>query len=117
MLAGFLSLFATHAWHAPAVNSGTIGWTRIYAVALASAVTVVVTLLIKATQPAAISTTLLVALGSLQTWQDGFIIMGGVLIVLILGEPMRLWRLRNKQKMQEQTGKSRKIVSHVRQLH
>lgn len=105
VLAGFLGLYASDAWHAPAISSGTIGWPRIYAVVLASAVTVLVTLLIKATQPAALSTTLLVALGSLQTWQDGFIIMGGVLVMLLFGEPMRLWRLHNKRKIQEQNGK------------
>ena len=102
VLAGFLGLWVTNAWSAPAISAGWIGWTRVGAVVLASAVTVVVTLLIKATQPAALSTTLLVALGVMQKGQDGFIMMGGVLILLICGEPSRLWRLRNKERMRKE---------------
>ncbi|MFP5276820.1 MAG: HPP family protein [Acidobacteriota bacterium] len=101
VLGGFLALWATDAWHTPPFSSGAIQGPRIWAVALAAAITVVVTLLIKATQPAALSTTLLVALGSMQSWQDGFYLMGGVLIMLICGEPVRLWRLRMKEKQKQ----------------
>jgi hypothetical protein len=102
VLAAFLSLWVTNSWASPAISTGWIGWPRVGAVVLASALTVVVTLLLRATQPAALSTTLLIALGLMQKWQDGFMIMGGVLLMLIFGEPVRLWRLRNKAKMQEQ---------------
>ncbi len=101
VLAGFLALWATGAWFSPPFSSGAIQGPRIWAVALAAAVTVVVTLLIRATQPAALSTTLLVALGSMQSWQDGFYLMGGVLLMLLCGEPVRLWRLRMKKKQEE----------------
>lgn len=104
VLAGFLGLYAADAWRAPAISSGAIGWQRIGAVIVASAATVAVTLLLKATQPAALSTTLLVSLGSLQTWQDGFYIMGGVLAVLLAGYPVRMWRLHNKQRIEAQAG-------------
>ncbi len=102
VLAGFLALYATGAWFKPGISAGWVGWPRIWAVVLAAAVTVVVTLLIKATQPAAIATTLLITLGLMQKWQDGFVIMGGVVIMLICGEPLRIWRLRNKKKIEEQ---------------
>lgn len=101
VLAGFLALWATHAWTSPKFSTGIITWPRIGAVVLAAAVTVAVTLLINATQPAALSSTLLVVLGSMQTWQDGFYLMGGVLIMLICGEPIRLWRLRTKKEQEE----------------
>ena len=97
VVAGFLALWATDARRTPAFSSGTIHWQRIWAVVMAASLTVVVTLLIKARQPAALSTTLLVALGSMQTWQDGFYLMGGVLIILFCGEPVRRWRLRARQ--------------------
>lgn len=102
VLAGFLALWVTNAWGSPGLSSGTLGWPRIGAVVVAAGVTVAVTLLIRATQPAALSTTLLIVLGAMQKWQDGFLIMGGVLIMLICGEPVRLWRLRRKKQQEEQ---------------
>lgn len=102
VLAGFLGLWVTQAWSSPAISAGWIGWPRVGAVVFAAALTVVATLLLKATQPAALSTTLLVSLGLMQKWQDGFMIMGGVLLMLICGEPLRLWRLRNQARMQKQ---------------
>lgn len=99
VLAAFFALWVTDAWSSPGISAGWIGWPRVGAVVLASALTVMVTLLLKATQPAALSTTLLVALGVMQKWQDGFMIMGGVLLMLICGEPVRLWRLRNRERL------------------
>lgn len=102
VLTGFLALWATNAWSSPGISQDTIGWRRIAAVVLASAGTVVVTLLMKATQPAALSTTLLISLGLMQKWQDGIVIMGGVLLMLLFGEPVRLWRLRHWKETGEQ---------------
>lgn len=102
VLSGFTALWITNAWSSPGISTGAVQWPRIWAVMLAASATVVVTLLINATQPAALSTTLLIALGTMQKWQDGFIIMGGVLIMLVFGEPVRLWRLSVKAKMAEQ---------------
>lgn len=102
VLAGFVALWATDAWASPGISAGFVSWPRVWAVVLASGLTVFVTLLIKAAQPAAIATALLVALGSMQTWQNGFILMGGVLLMLAIGEPVRLWRLRNKEKMRNE---------------
>jgi hypothetical protein len=64
---------------------------------LATILTVLGTQYARATQPAALSTTLLISLGIMQTWQDGFIIMGGVLLMTCIGEPVRWWRVKSKQ--------------------
>lgn len=112
VLTGFLALWATNAWSSPGISQDTIGWRRIAAVVLASAGTVVVTLLMKATQPAALSTTLLISLGLMQKWQDGIVIMGGVLLMLLFGEPVRLWRLRHRK----ETGEQRSMASAGRKI-
>ncbi len=102
ILAGFLALYVTNASPTPNIDTGAVGWPRIWAVVMAATITVAVTLLIRAAQPAAIATALLIALGNMQQWQDGFIIMGGVLLMLVLGEPIRNWRLRTKAKIQRE---------------
>lgn len=96
VLAGFGALYATHAWSAPSIASGTVAPPRIAAAVLSAALTVLFTLLFRAAQPAAVSTTLLIALGTLQHWEDGFTIMAAVLLMLAVGEPLRHWRLKNK---------------------
>lgn len=102
VLAGFFALWMTGAWSWPGVSAGWIGWRRIGAVVIAAALTVVVTLLIDAAQPAAIATTLLITLGLFQKWQDGIAIVCAVLLMLVCGEPLRNWRLRNKERMGEE---------------
>lgn len=102
VLAGFFALWITNAWSSPRISEGWIGWQRIGAVVIAAGLTVVVTLLIDAAQPAAISTNLLITLGSFQKWQDGIVVMCAVLLMLVCGEPLRNWRLRSKQKMQKE---------------
>ena len=91
--AGFLALYVTGAIHVPSVSQAGIPLTRAWCAAMAAGVTVFVTLIARATQPAALSTTLLVALGSMQQWRDGFFIMGGVVMMVVLGEPIRKWRI------------------------
>lgn len=96
VMAGFAALLVFHAYDFPGIASGTVAGARIGAAIFAAALTVLLTLALKAAQPAAVSTTLLIALGSLQRWQDGLAIMGAVLLMLIFGEPLRRWRLRSK---------------------
>jgi hypothetical protein len=62
------------------------------AAAVSAALTVFVTLMVRATQPAALSTTLLISLGAMQQWRDGLIIMAAVLLMTLAGEPLRQWR-------------------------
>jgi hypothetical protein len=110
--AGFIALVATHAWRVPSVPGGGVSLPRLVAAALACGLTVFGTLLIKASQPAALSTTLLIALGSMQRPRDAVIIMGAVVLMVIVGEPLRAWRLRfqpskDKSEVTNESGRAR----------
>ncbi|HEY5381578.1 MAG TPA: HPP family protein [Acidobacteriaceae bacterium] len=94
VLAGFAALFLTHAWTSPAVSPHHVTLSRVEAAVLSSALTVLGTLLARATQPAATATTLLISLGLMRTWQDGVYIMLAVLLMTVVGEPLRRWRAR-----------------------
>lgn len=94
--AGFLAVYLLNAWAEPnVIATGVVSTRRVWAVTLAAALTVLVTLAAKAAQPASLATTLLVALGSMQTRSDAAAIIVGVLIIAAVGEPLR--RLRLKQ--------------------
>lgn len=96
IVSGFLSLFLFHVSSAAAVTLfGGLSPRRIQAAAFAAALTVLLTLLLRAMQPAAVSTTLLIALGSMDRWQDAVLIFSGVLLLTVLGEVIRRWRLRS----------------------
>lgn len=97
ILAGLLALFLTGAWNVPAVSAGGVPLLRVWAAVLASAVTVFVTLLFRASQPAATSTTLLVALGMMQTPRDLAVILGSVTLMIAVGEPLRHLRMKSQQ--------------------
>jgi hypothetical protein len=94
VLSAFAALWATRAWHAAPVSSAGVPLPRVYAAALAAMLTAFGTLLLRANQPAALSTTLLISLGVMQSLQDGAVIMGSVAIMCLLGEPVRQWRER-----------------------
>jgi hypothetical protein len=96
VVSAFLALALSHAWSVPPVSSSGVPLLRVWAAMLATAITVFGTLLLKATQPAALSTTLLVSLGVMQTWKDGAIIMIAVLLMTLIGEPVRRFRSRCK---------------------
>jgi hypothetical protein len=91
---GFLTLFLLKAWAAPNVlSTGIVSPKRLWATAIAATLTTLITLLLKASQPAALATTLLIALGSMQTRRDAVAIVVGVLIVTGIGAPLRRLRL------------------------
>jgi cytochrome c biogenesis factor len=94
VVAGLVAVYSTHAWTVPAVSIASVPLLRVWAAALAAALTVLGTLAARATQPAALSTTLLVALGTMQRWQDGVLIMIAILLMTAIGEPLRIWRER-----------------------
>lgn len=96
VVSGFAALWMTRAWYAPPVMSG-MTVPRIWASVVATVLTVVLTILLKARQPAALSTTLLVATGAMQRPIDGPIIMAGILLVDLLGEPLRRLRVRHRE--------------------
>ncbi len=94
--AGFLALYLLNAWTAPnVIAAGVVSTERLWAVAIAATLTTLVTLILKAGQPAALATTLLVSLGAMQTRRDAVAIVVGVLIITAIGEPMRRFRCRH----------------------
>lgn len=94
--AGYFALYVTGALHAAPISTQNVLLPRVWAAVLAGAVTVFANLALKASQPAAVSTTLLIALGTLQQPHDAAIIMAAVVLMTIVGEPLRKWRLRSK---------------------
>ncbi|WP_419806337.1 HPP family protein [Terriglobus sp.] len=102
VVSGFFSLWITHAWYTPAVTTSGITWARVWASVIATLLTVFGTMLLKATQPAALSTTLMVATGSMQRLQDAPIIMAAIILLTIAGEPLRRWRHTHKRRQVEQ---------------
>lgn len=102
--AGFLALWILHAWSSPDVlSAGAISTQRLWAVTLAAALTTCLCLLLKAGQPAALATTLLISLGAMQTRKSAIAIVIGVLIIAAIGEPVRLIRLRTQNRTQGET--------------
>ena len=93
VLAGFAALWWTHARTAPPVGGGPPVLARVWAAALAALLTVLGTLLLRATQPAAISTSLLVALGTMQQGRDVLLILGSVVLMTVAAKPLRLLRV------------------------
>ena len=100
--AGFGALYIAGCWHALPVSTAGVPFHRIWAAVAAVGLTVFVNLLLHASQPAALSTALLVSLGIMQSPRDAAILMGGVVLMILLGEPIRLWRLRHQKQLQEQ---------------
>jgi HPP family len=93
--AGFLAVYVLNAWAAPNVlATGVVSASRVRAVTISAALTTLVCLLVKAGQPAALATTLLISLGAMQTRRDAAAIIVGVLLIAAMGEPMRRFRLR-----------------------
>lgn len=106
VLAGFAALWLTNAWAVPSVSSHGVPFPRVWSAAIAALLTVFGTLLARANQSAALSTTMLIALGFMQTWQDGVVIMVAVLLMTAIGEPVRRWRRRAKEST-EKAGKGK----------
>jgi CBS domain-containing membrane protein len=94
LAAGFLGIVLANALRAPKVlAAGQLAAARVWACAIAAAITAFLTLVLRASQPAALATTLLVALGSLQTKHDALVVAGAVLLLAAIGEPVRRLRL------------------------
>jgi hypothetical protein len=95
VLAGLSAAWVTRADAVAAVGVGSVPLARVWAAVIGSAITVLLTLLLRAAQPAAIATTLLIALGMMQGWRSGVEIMAAVLVMTLVGEPLRAWRRRD----------------------
>jgi len=66
-----------------------------WATAISVALTTLASLALRAGQPAALATTLLVSLGAMQTRRDAIVIVVGVLLMAAIGEPVRRLRLKS----------------------
>ena len=96
--AGFLAIYVLNAWTAPNVlAAGVVSSQRLWATTIAATLTTFLTLILKAGQPAALATTLLVSLGAMQTRQAAMAVVVGVLIITAVGEPIRRFRLKHTQ--------------------
>lgn len=96
---GFLSLWLLHAWNAPKVATAEfVSSPRMWAAVVAAMLTTAATLVVKASQPASLSTTLIVSLGSMQTRRDAVAIVIGVLILAAIGEPFRRYFAKTRVK-------------------
>jgi hypothetical protein len=102
--AAWLSLVLTRAWWIPPVSAHGVPWPRVEAVVLAAALTTFFTLLLRAGQPAAIATSLLIATGVLQRPIDAVIIMAAVVLMILTGEPLRRLRLNQQQNQNPPNG-------------
>jgi hypothetical protein len=97
VVAGFAGLWLTGAWGAPAVNGAShLTAPRLWAALLAVLLTSLLTVFLKARQPAAMATTLLVALGGFQTMRGALAIICAVVLIAAVGEPVRRAGLRRK---------------------
>ena len=94
--AGFLAVYLLNAWAEPNVlATGTVSAQRVWATTISAALTTLASLALKAGQPAALATTLLVSLGAMQTRRDAVAIIVGVLLIVVIGEPVRRFRVKH----------------------
>ncbi len=98
LLAGFLAVGVFQAASAPSVlATHELTAPRVWASVLAVALTLLGGLLLRASHPPAAATTLLASLGGFPpTLRSAATVMAGVLIVTLLREVLRRWRLRQK---------------------
>jgi hypothetical protein len=93
--AGLLALYLLNAWQEPNVAlTGVVSARRVWAAVIAAALTTLGTLLLRAAQPASIATSLLVAVGSMQSAHDAVVIVIAVLMIAAIGEPLRRVRMK-----------------------
>jgi HPP family len=93
--ASFFALYVLSARNAAILMSpGEMSSGRQWAAVIAATLTTLITLMLKASQPAALATALLVSLGLMQTRRDALAIAAGVLIITAIGEPVRRFRLK-----------------------
>jgi CBS domain-containing membrane protein len=106
--AGWFALWALNAWGSPKVSvAGAVAAPRVWAALIAVVLTTGGTLAIRAGQPASLSTSLLVSLGSMQTARDAVAIIISVLMIAAIGEPLR----RQRAKMAQTQGLAKDLPS------
>jgi hypothetical protein len=91
---GFLALWLLNAWSAPNVMAtGHLTRVRVLASTVAIGITILLVLALRCSHQPAGATTLLVALGSFQTLHDVPVVIVGVLLIAVVGEPIRRLRI------------------------
>ncbi len=100
LFSGLAAVFLLHANTAPsAMTSGQLSPLRVFASALAIALTIGIGVLLRASHPPASATTLLVALGGFKPdAQTMLIVVIGILMISVLGEGLRRARLGKAKK-------------------
>lgn len=94
LCSGFLAVWMLNAWNAPNVMAtGHLTPVLVLACTLAIGLMILVVLTLHASHQPAGATTLLVALGTFQTLHDAVIVIVGVLLIAIIGEPIRRLRV------------------------
>lgn len=95
---GFLALFLLGGWSEPnALSTAIVTQRRFWIIVIAVTATTFLTLIARPGQPAALATTLLVALGSMQKGRDAVAMVIGVLLIAAIGEPLRRIRLKQAE--------------------
>jgi hypothetical protein len=96
LFVGFGAIYAFGLATTPSVfEVGHISPARVGAAVVAVVVSALLELVLRASHPPAASTTLLVALGSFKpVARDAIAVIAGVLLVALVGEAFRRWRLR-----------------------
>ncbi|HEY6274125.1 MAG TPA: HPP family protein [Terriglobales bacterium] len=106
MASGFAALALLNAWNVPKPTIGHFTAARVEACTIAVALTALCTLLAKAGQPAAYATAIMVAEGSMQRASDAWAIALAVIILGLVGEPIRRMRLLPGQPANQQPTES-----------
>jgi HPP family len=91
---GFFALWVLNAWSAPDVMAtGHLTMVRVAASTIAIGLTVFLVLGLHASHQPAGATTLLVALGTFQSFDDAIVVIVGVVLIAAIGEPIRRLRI------------------------
>jgi hypothetical protein len=92
MGSGFAAVAMFSAWDSPVVPLDDVGLARLGAAVVATGLTVLVNHILHAGHPPAAATTLLVALGALDSLRGAALIVVGVVLLVVLGEGLRRLR-------------------------
>ncbi len=86
----FATVALLHVWNAAKINGDTaVNWPRLAASAIAVAVTAALNMLLRANQPAAFASSMLVTMGAFQSPRGGLSLVASVLLIGCLGEIVR----------------------------
>lgn len=89
-----VALLVLGQWSAPISPGGDVTLPRALVAALAALLTVLFTLLVKARQPAAVASSLVVALGAGPHLMHAGFMVAAIVLLRAVAEPLRRWRLR-----------------------